>query len=85
MFSRHHRKAKLLFALADVVMASCAFAAAYQLRHWLPLEKDFRLPLAVNVLLQGACALLWPAIGYWLQVYERLDSALPSKILRDSF
>lgn len=85
MFSRHHRKAKLLFALADAVIASCAFAAAYQFRHWLPLERDFHLPLAVNVLLLGACAVLWPAIGYWLQVYERLDSALPSKILRDSF
>ena len=85
MFSRHHRKAVLLFALADVVLASCAFAAAYQFRHWLPLEREFFLPLAVNGLLLGACALLWPAIGYWLQVYERLDSAHPSKILRDSF
>ncbi len=85
MFSRHHRKAKLLFGLADVVLASCAFAAAYQFRHWLPLERDFFLPHAVLILLLGACALLWPAIGYWLQVYERLDSAHPSKILRDSF
>ena len=85
MFSRHHRKAKLLFALADALLASCAFAAAYQFRHWLPLERDFFLPFAVQGLLLGACALLWPAIGYWLEVYERLDSALPSRILRDSF
>lgn len=85
MFSRHHRKAKLLFALADVVLAACAFAAAYQFRHWLPLERNFALPFAVKGMLLCACALLWPAIGYWLQVYERLDSAHPSKILRDSF
>ena len=85
MFSRHHRKAVLLFALADVVLASCAFAAAYQFRHWLPLERDFYLLPPVKGLLLGGCALLWPALGYWLQVYERLDSAHPSKILRDSF
>ena len=85
MFSRHHRKAKLLFALADVVLAAFAFAAAYQFRHWLPLERNFFLDPPVKGLLLGACALLWPAIGYWLQVYERLDSAHPSKILRDSF
>ena len=85
MFSRHHRKAKLLFALADAVLAAGAFAAAYQFRHWLPLERVFFLDPAVKSLLLGACALLWPAIGYWLQVYERLDSAHPSKILRDSF
>lgn len=85
MFSRHHRKAKLLFALADVVMAACAFSAAYQFRHWMPLERDFYLVAPVKTLLLGACALLWPALGYWLQVYDRLDSAHPSKILRDSF
>ncbi len=85
MFSRHHRKAKLLFALADVVLAFCAFAAAYQFRYWLPLERNFYLLPPVKALLVGACLLLWPAIGYWLQVYERLDSAHPSKILRDSF
>ncbi len=85
MFSRHHRKAKLLFALADVVLAFCAFAAAYQFRYWLPLERNFFFLPPVKALLVGACLLLWPAIGYWLQVYERLDSAHPSKILRDSF
>lgn len=85
MFSRHHRKAKLLFAFADVVLVALAFEAAYQLRYWLPLERNFYLLAPVKGLLLGACALLWPAIGYWLQVYERLDSAHTAKILRDSF
>jgi exopolysaccharide biosynthesis polyprenyl glycosylphosphotransferase len=85
VFSRQHRKVKLLFALADVVLVALAFEGAYQSRHWLPFEKDFFLNSQVKALLLGACAIVWPAIGAWLQVYDRLDAALPRVVLRDSF
>lgn len=84
MFSRHRRKVRLLFALADVVIAALAFAAAYESREWLPLEREFYFLPPVKSLLLGACALLWPVIGYWLQVYDRLDAAHPRVIVRDS-
>jgi len=85
VFSRHHRKVKLLFALADVVLVASAFVAAYQSRHLLPLGKDFFLVWPVNAVLLALCALIWPAVGQWFEVYDRLDSAHPRVILRDSF
>jgi exopolysaccharide biosynthesis polyprenyl glycosylphosphotransferase len=85
MFSRHHRKAKLLFALADIVLGAVAFEAAYRLRAWLPFERLFYLTVPNKALLVGAITVLWPLLGYWLGVYARLDSAHPLVVLRDSF
>jgi exopolysaccharide biosynthesis polyprenyl glycosylphosphotransferase len=85
VFSRHHRKVKLLFALADIALVSIAFSAAYHSRHWLPFDREFFLLPAVFTLLLGACAVFWPAMGHWFEVYERLDSAHPRIVLRDSF
>jgi exopolysaccharide biosynthesis polyprenyl glycosylphosphotransferase len=85
VFSRHHRKVKLLFALADILLAAVAFEAAYQVRSYLPLERNFYLTVPVKALLLGTVAFLWPVLGYWLGVYDRLDSAHPRVVLRDSF
>ncbi len=85
MFSRHHRKVKLLFALADVALAILAFAAAYRCRALLPLERTFFLTPSEVASLLLAAVLFWPLTGAWLQLYERLDSAHPAVILRDSF
>lgn len=85
VFSRHHRKVKLLFALADILLAAVAFEAAYQLRQLIPFERTFFLTVPVKALLLGATAVVWPMLGYWLGVYERLDSAHPRVIVRDSF
>lgn len=85
MFSRHHRKVQLLLALADVALAAGAFWVAYQGRVWLPLEREFYLTSEVMTLLVGFVCLVWPAAGYWLGAYERLDSAQPRVIIRDSF
>ena len=64
VFSRHHRKVKLLFALADVVIVALAFAAAYESREWLPLAREFYFLPPVKTLLLGGCALAWPMLGY---------------------
>jgi exopolysaccharide biosynthesis polyprenyl glycosylphosphotransferase len=85
VFSRHHRKVKLLFALADVALVLAAFAAAYQLRSQLPFERLFFLTFPELVLMITAVLILWPLAGYWVEVFERLDSALPRTILRESF
>jgi exopolysaccharide biosynthesis polyprenyl glycosylphosphotransferase len=85
VFHRHHRKVKLLFALADAALVAVAFAAAYQSRYFLPLEKDFYLFPSVRLTLLVWCAVWWPLVGSWLQVYEKLDAARPKVILRTSF
>lgn len=75
----------MLFALVDVLIAAIAFETAYQLRAWLPFERLFFLTVANKALLLGSAALVWPVLGYWLGVYERLDSAHPGFVLKSSF
>lgn len=85
MFSRHHRKARLLFGLSDVLLTAIAFEAAYQTRLLLPIERNFFLTVPLKALLLGAAAVTWLMLGYWLELYDRLDSAHPSVVLRDTF
>ncbi|MBI1898411.1 MAG: sugar transferase [Acidobacteria bacterium] len=85
VYSRHHRKARLLFALSDVILTALAFEAAYQTRAWLPFDNTFFLIVPIKALLLGWTVLTWVLLGYWLEVYDRLDSAHPRVILRDTF
>ncbi|HET8548163.1 MAG TPA: sugar transferase [Bryobacteraceae bacterium] len=86
MFSRHNRKARFLFALSDVVLTALAFEAAYQTRAQLPLfEREFFIIVPTKALLLGCSVLTWVLLGHWLEIYDRLDSAHPRVILRDSF
>jgi len=85
MFSRQNRKARVLFGLSDVALITLAFFAAYQTRLWLRLEHVFFLVVPVKALMLSAAVFFWVAIGRWLAVYDRLDSADPRVILRDSF
>ena len=36
-------------------------------------------------LLLGWSMLIWVALGYWWEIYDRIDAALPRVILRDAF
>ncbi|MBC8164723.1 MAG: sugar transferase [Bryobacteraceae bacterium] len=89
MFSRHYRKARLLFGLSDILLTALAFETAYQTRlflpHLLPLERSFYLTVPNKALLLGAAIVSMVLIGYWLELYDRLDSAHPRVILRDTF
>src|ERR1022692_1433329 len=84
MFSRQ-RKARVLFGLSDLILATAAFEAAYQTRAWLPLQHQFFLTIQQKALVLGFSLVAWVAIGLWLEVYEKLDSGHPRIILRDSF
>jgi exopolysaccharide biosynthesis polyprenyl glycosylphosphotransferase len=83
MFSRQ-RKARVLFALSDILLTALAFEAAYQTRSFLHLERNFFLTVQIKALVLGFSLLAWVAIALWLQVYEKLDSGHPAVILRDS-
>ncbi|MCX6625539.1 MAG: exopolysaccharide biosynthesis polyprenyl glycosylphosphotransferase [Acidobacteria bacterium] len=95
MFTRHHRKVRVLFGLSDVVLTALAFEAAYQTRYWLRIpgalgewltfHEVFYIAVPVKALLLGFSLLLWLLLGLWIQVYDRLDSAHPRVILRDTF
>lgn len=85
VFSRHHKKARLLFGLSDIFLTALAFEAAYQTRLFLPIERDFFLTVSLKALLLGTAVVTYVLIGYWLELYDRLDSAHPGVILRDTF
>ncbi len=83
MYSRHHRKARILFGLSDVLLTTLAFQAAYHIRLRLRFERVFFLNPPVHALLLGYAILTWVLIGMSLGIYERLDSAKARAILRD--
>jgi exopolysaccharide biosynthesis polyprenyl glycosylphosphotransferase len=85
MFSRQHRKVRVLFGLSDIVLTTLAFEFAYQTRTWLHLGRVFYLPVTIKALVLGLSLILWVAAGLWLDVYDKLDSGDPRVILRDSF
>ncbi len=89
MFSRHYRKVKVIFGLTDSVLISLAFVAAYQTRFRLNSEQPFHwvfyIDFRVAILLLFVSLLAWLAIGYWFNIYEKLDSAHPRVVLRDTF
>jgi len=78
------RKARVLFGLSDLVLATLAFETAYELRAFLPLYWEFYMTVERKALVLGFTLLVWVAMGLWLQVYEKLDSAHPGVILRDA-
>lgn len=89
MFSRHYRRVKAIFGLIDSALICLAFVAAYQTRFLLNLAGAFYfifyIEFPVAILLLGVSVLSWLAIGYWFNIYEKLDSAHPSVVLRDTF
>ena len=84
MFSRQHRKAKVLFGVSDVLLTALAFEAAYQTRLLLHLRRAFFFTVPEKALLLGFSLAAWVIIGLWLGVYDKLDSGDPRVILRDS-
>ena len=84
MFGNQHRKAKLLFGLADILLAALAFEAAYQTRLALSLEKSFYFTAERSALVLGLCVLSLVLTGYWLEVYGRLGTGERRLVLRDS-
>jgi exopolysaccharide biosynthesis polyprenyl glycosylphosphotransferase len=85
VFSRHHRKVRVLFAVSDILLTAIAFEAAYQTRLALDLHFVFYLTVPIKALMLGFAVLVWVAIGFWFDIYERLDSAHPRIVLRDTF
>ncbi len=83
MFARQ-RKARVLFGLSDVLLASLGFEAAYETRSFLRLEHIFFLTLQQKVLVLGSALVALVAAALWLEIYEKLDSAHPRLILRDA-
>jgi exopolysaccharide biosynthesis polyprenyl glycosylphosphotransferase len=85
MFRSQRRKLKISFGFADALITAAAFGLAYRVRESLPFDHQFYLTRDVGLPLLAFCVLTWVAIGYWLDVYGKLESVRIRVILRDSF
>ena len=85
MFDRHQRTVAISFALADAIVTTCAFEAAYQTRITLPLERIFFIDPPEKTLLLGVALLLWLGVGFWIGVYRRLYRTDPTTIFTSTF
>jgi exopolysaccharide biosynthesis polyprenyl glycosylphosphotransferase len=85
MFRSQRRKLKILFGFADALLTALAFGLAYRVREFLPFDHRFFLTPEQLTPLLAFCVVTWVAIGYWLDVYGKLESVRIGAILRDSF
>lgn len=85
MFRGHHRKVRILFGLADIVIVAIAFQLAYWMRGRLALEHVFFLTPIVRAVLLGWSAAVWVVLALWWEAYDRIDAAHIRVILRDTF
>jgi exopolysaccharide biosynthesis polyprenyl glycosylphosphotransferase len=89
MFTRHYRKVKAILGFTDSILISFAFVAAYQTRFRLNFEKPFYwvfyIDFRVAALLLLVSLVCWLAIGYWCNIYEKIESAQLGVVLRDTF
>jgi len=85
MFRGHRRKARVLFAATDAVLLTLAFQLAYSIRTRLELKYVFYINPQPQILLLGWSILVWVGLGYWWEIYDRIDAASPRIILRDAF
>lgn len=86
---RRQRKARVLFALSDIVLVTAAFAITYRLRlsiGWrlLAIHPVFFLTPHEQALVVGFSLFAWVTIGLWLHIYDKLDAGHPRLILRDA-
>jgi exopolysaccharide biosynthesis polyprenyl glycosylphosphotransferase len=85
VFRGHHRKVRILFGFADVLIVALAFQLAYWTRLRLTLEHYFEVAQPERALLLGWSLVVWVALGLWWEVYDRIDAADVRVILRDAF
>jgi exopolysaccharide biosynthesis polyprenyl glycosylphosphotransferase len=85
VFRGHHRKVRILFGLADIVIVAMAFQLAYWTRERLTLEHVFFLTPIIRAILFGWSAAVWVVLALWWEAYDRIDAAHIRVILRDAF
>jgi exopolysaccharide biosynthesis polyprenyl glycosylphosphotransferase len=84
VFSYQRKKVSLCLALADVLILTIAFEIAYQTRFNLGLERSFYLSADRKATLWLVTVLAWLATAASSRLYEHLDSAQWTRIVRST-
>lgn len=89
MYSRQIRKARLLFALFDLLLTWLAFEAAYatrtNLQEVVHLERVFYLDSSTKYLLLLFAMLAWVLSALWLRAYDPIVGGRPAAVLQSAF
>ena len=84
MFAYQRKKVGLALALTDIALVSFAFLLAYQTRFNLSLEREFYILGDRRFILWLVTVLSWLTIAVSSRIYEHLDSAHWTRILRST-
>lgn len=85
MFGSAQRKLKILFGLSDVVLTVLAFVLAYTFRRDLRLDHEFFFTADQIVILLAFSSITCVTLGYWQNIYGKVDAGQVRTILADSF
>jgi exopolysaccharide biosynthesis polyprenyl glycosylphosphotransferase len=85
VFPGHHRRLRILYGVADLILIALAFQLAYWVRTHLELAHDFALdgPVAIALLVWSMFA--YVASASWWEIYDRIDGRDPRSVLIDAF
>ena len=85
VFRGHHRQVRVLFGASDAILSGAGLSAG--LLGSRPYRAALRVlhpPSEVALLLVWSM-LVWVGLGYWWEIYDRIDATHPRVILRDAF
>jgi exopolysaccharide biosynthesis polyprenyl glycosylphosphotransferase len=85
VFGSAQRKLKILFGLSDVVLTVAAFVLAYTFRRELRLDHEFYFTADQIVILLAFSSITCVTLGYWQNIYGKVDAGQVRTILADSF
>ena len=74
-----------MFGLADVLIVALAFALSYWTRVHVRLEHQFDLAPGKIVILLLCSIAVWVLLGFWWELYDRIDAANFRVIIPDAF
>jgi exopolysaccharide biosynthesis polyprenyl glycosylphosphotransferase len=85
VFAHQRKRVKLLFAVVDGLLTGAAFIAAYYTRRELSFGRPFYKlhDTPMEVLLTASIA-IWVALSLWSKVYDHLNPASLSRIIKDT-
>jgi exopolysaccharide biosynthesis polyprenyl glycosylphosphotransferase len=84
VFAYQRKKVGLALALTDIALVSLAFFLAYQTRFNLVLEREFYIPSDRRFVLWLATVVAWLVIAISSRIYEHLDSAHRTRIIKST-